>query len=119
MDSEQLAKNFKKEFVVDLVKSFSKNLNTSTQSSKDFKWNKSTEFYQSLNEEQKDNLKSILHFLVVDTLAGVFSYLDDSGRFENQDYSLELIYNKENIGNYLLDEFLSEIELNGFEDSDM
>ncbi|MWP50267.1 MULTISPECIES: hypothetical protein [unclassified Gilliamella] len=77
---------------------------------KDTDWLKIKKLYDSLNNSQKEELKSLINLITVNTVSSIFSKLDNISSFANQEGLFELRSNGKIINGDLLDLFWERLE---------
>lgn len=77
---------------------------------KDFDWLKIKKLYDSLNNSQKEELKSLINLITVNTVSSILSKLDNISSFANQEGLFELRSNGKTINGDLLDLFWERLE---------
>ena len=73
-------------------------------------WLKIKKLYDSLDNSQKEELKSLINLITVNTVSSIFSKLDNISSFANQEGLFELRSNGKIINGDLLDLFWKRLE---------
>lgn len=73
-------------------------------------WTDCKLLYQSLNDIQKEQIKSLIRLVMQDTISSIFAKLDNIASYENQDGMFELRSNNKAINGDLQELFLMQLE---------
>ena len=73
-------------------------------------WQTALQFFQMLDEAQRDIFFSIIRQVMVDTISNVFGVLDGVSTLNGQEVNFELLVNGKNIVGNLQDQFLAAEE---------
>ncbi len=116
MNDKSIAHEIKKEI---LVKSFNRyffELEKAGQKSLvDNYWRKAQLLYNSLDESNKENLKAFIQMVMMESISEMLAYIDGDAQFKGQEYPFELLHNGTKVSGSLMEYFLMDIEMNGFE----
>ncbi|MET3047554.1 hypothetical protein B0A56_12895 [Flavobacterium columnare NBRC 100251 = ATCC 23463] len=113
MTDEQLSIEIKKEIIVKNLERYFDTLENSKEVFVNNSWRKVQILFESLNDENKENLKEFVKMILIETTTDLLSFIDDLTRFEGQSEGLELRYNDEKISGSLQEYLLMDIEDNG------
>lgn len=96
--------NGKSSYYIDTLKSLN------NKEIKDPDWLKIKKLYDSLDNSQKEELKSLINLITVNTVSSIFSRLDNISSFANQEGLFELRSSGKIINGDLLDLFWERLE---------
>ncbi len=111
MTPQEFVSCIRREVLEESLKMYRQSLerSASTPTGRDTYWPEMTEFYQSLNEEQRPQFMDGIRQVLVDTLSNVFGILDGSTLLEKHRDYFHLTYGDEpqELNGELQDLFLS------------
>lgn len=114
MDEESIAHAIKKEI---LNKNFNRYFDALDKAGQDplinESWHKAQLLYYSIDENNKDNLKTFIKMIMTETITEFLAYIDGIATFRDQEYPFELFYNKKKVSGSLQEYLLMDIEDNG------
>lgn len=115
MDEELIAKNIKEEILVKNFKRYFEILEKSNQEKfKDKYWSKAQELYNSINDENKENLKVFIEMVMTESVTDLLAFVDGLTTFNEQEHPFELHCNNTKVSGSLQEYLLMDIEDNGF-----
>ncbi|MDO6855303.1 hypothetical protein Q4599_17095 [Cellulophaga lytica] len=115
MNEELIAKNIKNEVLIENFKRYFDILESSNKELfKDKYWSKAQQLYNSIDSENKENLKEFIKMVMIESVTEVLAFVDGIATFDEQEYPFELFYNNIKISGSLQEYLLMDIEGNGF-----
>ena len=115
MNEELIASEIKKEI---LVKNFNRYFETLEKSEqeifKNARWRKAQLLYNSINEENKNNLKEFTKMIMLESVSKILAYIDGIAMFKEQQNPFELLCGDTKVSGSLQEYLLMDIEDNGF-----
>ncbi|OCG64597.1 hypothetical protein A9G48_00330 [Gilliamella sp. wkB18] len=109
MNDKEFIENLKKEILNEAYNYYFDSLKKSLNGT-DKSWLDSKELYNSLDDKQKERLKSFIRLVMIDTISSILGKLDNISSFSNQKGLFELRLNDKVISGDLQDIFLEQME---------
>lgn len=73
-------------------------------------WNKAQALYNSIDENNRDNLKEFIKMIMIENTTELLAYIDGIATFNGQEYPFELHYNGTKVSGNLQELLLMKIE---------
>lgn len=112
MDEEKIVNEINQEI---LKKEFDRYFNTlkegiNREPYKNPYWNKAQALYNSIDENNRNNLIEFIKMIMIENVTEVLAYIDGVATFKDQEYPFELYYNGTKVNGSLQELLLMKIE---------
>jgi len=116
MNEVFIAREIKKEILVKQFNRYFDILEKSKQEPfKNNSWQKIQSLYNSIDENNKENLKEFAKMIMIESITELLAFVDGIATFNGQEYPFELSCNGTKYRGNLQEYLLMDIEENGFE----
>ena len=112
MDEKLIAQNIKEEIFRKEYERYFRILEEGLNKEpyKNFYWQKAQALYNSINKDNRNNLREFVRIIMIETITELLAYVDGIATFKGQEYPFELFCNGTKVSGSLQEYLLMEIE---------
>ena len=112
MDEKLIAQNIKEEIFRKEYERYFRILEEGLNKEpyKNFYWQKAQALYNSIDKDNRNNLREFVKMIMIETITELLAYVDGIATFNEQEYHFELFCNGTKVSGSLQEHLLMEIE---------